>query len=330
MGLPPLYYGLFNMIKYIKLSEYKDKIQIINLWNKEYQRIYPILEELFNRNSSNLANEISYVAIDENNNLVGFILVKIWKDKFKIVSYDDSCWLNLIYVVPKSRRLGIGSKMLELVEKEAEKIGKKTLYLGKDYYNYFPGLPVDLKNSCPWFEKRGFVRTYDTFDLIKNINNPTLDKIKLRNDSYTFRVSTLNDKEKLIDFMKKNWPGRWLKELIDYYENGGDGKEYVIALDNDVICAFAKVGYPDTKISLISYSLTWKNRFNALGGIGPLGVDSSYRKKNLGYDIVAYANNLLIDNNVSNIIIDWTGLLDFYRLMGFEVFKSYYYMNKTL
>ena len=25
MGLPPLYYGLFNMIKYIKLSEFKNK-----------------------------------------------------------------------------------------------------------------------------------------------------------------------------------------------------------------------------------------------------------------------------------------------------------------
>ena len=330
MGLPPLYYGLFNMIEYIKLSQFKNKIDIINLWNKEYYKIYPISEELFMRNSSNLADELSYVAIDERGNLVGFILSKIWEDKFKITSYDDTCWINLIYVVPKSRRLGIGSKLLELVEKEAEKIGKKNLYLGRDYCNYFPGLPVDLKNSCPWFEKKGFVRPYDTFDLIKNIDNPSLDKLKLRNDSYIFRISTLSDKDDLIAFMKKNWPGRWLKELIDYYENGGDGKEYVIALDNNNICAFAKIGYPNTDISLISYNMTWRNRFKALGGIGPLGVDTSYRKRNLGYDIVAFANNVLIDNKVSNIIIDWTGLVDFYRLMGFEVFKSYYYMNKTL
>ena len=154
--------------------------------------------------------------------------------------------------------------------------------------------------------------------------------MNLKNDFYTFRLSTLNDKENLISFMKKNWPGRWLKELLDYYENDGDGREYVIALDNDVICAFAKIGYPDTNISLCGYSMTWKNRFSTLGGIGPLGVDSSYRKRNLGYDIVAYANNILINNNVSDIIIDWTGLLDFYRRMGFEVFKSYYYMFKNL
>ena len=87
---------------------------------------------------------------------------------------------------------------------------------------------------------------------------------------------------------------------------------------------------PTTDILLSSYSLTWRKRFMALGGIGPLGVDTSYRNKNIGYDIVAYAHNVLIDNNVSNIIIDWTGLLDFYRQFGFEVFKSYFYMTKTI
>ena len=318
------------MIKYIKLSKYNNKFEIVNIWNKELFNFYPISKELFKRNSSNLTEDISYIALDEDENLVGFVLTKIWNDKFEINTYEDICWINLIYVVPKSRNQGIGSRLLELVEKEAVKIGKKSLFLGKDYLNYFPGLPVDLKNSCPWFEKRGFVRPYDTFDLIKKIHNSELDKLVLRNDSYTFRISTLDDKEKLIKFMMKNWPGRWLKELIDYYDNGGDGKEYAVALDNEIICAFAKIGYPSTLTPLISYSLTWRNRFKSLGGIGPLGVDSSYRKRNLGYDIVAFANNILIDNNVTDIIIDWTGLLDFYRPMGFEVFKSYYYMNKTL
>ena len=318
------------MIEYLKFIDINDKNEIFKIWNKELGNIYPISEELFKRNSSNLSNDLSYVAIDENKQIVGFILSKIWNDEFKILSYDESCWINLIYVVPKSRRLGIGSKLLELVEKEAKKIGKKNLFLGKDYNNYFPGLPVDLKNSLPWFEKRGFVRPYDTYDLIKKIKSPCLSKINLRNDSYVFRISNLDDKDKIIDLVKRNWPGRWLKELLDYYNNGGDGSEYVIALDNDIVCAFAKIGYPHTKCELISFNMTWRDRFDALGGIGPLGVDASYRKRNLGFDIVAYANNILVENNVSDIIIDWTGLLDFYRNMGFEVFKSYFYMSKTL
>ncbi len=316
-------------MEFIKLIDFKNKKEIFELWNKEFGYIYPITIELFNRNLSNVDLKASYVSIDDNNKLVGFILVKFWKDSFDINTYNDSCWINLIYVDSKSRRLGIGSKLLELAEKEAIQAKKKCLYLGKDYLNYFPGLPVDMKSNCEWFVKRGFNRPYDTYDLIKNIDTNTV-KLRLKNKSFIFRKSNINDKEKLIEFIKKNWPGRWLKELLDYYDNGGNGSEYLIALDGNIICAFAKIGLPSTDISLISFSMTWRKRFKALGGIGPLGVDISYRKQNLGYDIVAYAHNYLLDNEVSNIIIDWTGLLEFYRLMGFEVFKSYFYMNKTL
>lgn len=74
----------------------------------------------------------------------------------------------MFYVNRLNRRNGIGTKLLDLVELNLKKLGKKNLYIGKDYLNYFPGLPVDLKNSANWFEKRGFVRTYDTYDLIKS------------------------------------------------------------------------------------------------------------------------------------------------------------------
>lgn len=303
--------------------------QIYQLWNNSYGCIYPISKELFERNISNALLENSYVALDDQK-LVGFIICKVWNETFIIKDYLDYGWISLMLVDPKYRCRGIGSTLYELVEKRMKELGKKQIFLGKDYLNYFPGLPVDLKNSAGWFEKKGFVRPYDTYDLIRNISKDKNNKLSIKNDSFEFRVCTLNDKENLINFIMKNWPGRWEKETRDYFSSGGTGKEYVIALDSGKICAFAKIGLPSTNEAIMSYSLTWRNRFSALGGIGPLGVDISYRNRNLGYDIVAFACNTLIDNNVSDIIIDWTGLLDFYRRMGFEVFKSYFYMSKHL
>lgn len=67
--------------------------------------------------------------------------------------------------------------------------------------------------------------------------------------------------------------------MIEYFNNGGTGREYAIALDGNKICAFAKMGFPQTPEPLESYSLTWRNRFKSLGGIGPLGVDADYRKE---------------------------------------------------
>lgn len=317
-------------MKIIDLTKYEKLEDIYILWNKIYGNIYPITNELFERNLSNASLENSYVAIDENENLIAFIICKFWNDEFEISTYNDSCWISLFCVDTKYRNQGIGSKLLELVENKAIDLNKKKIYLGKDYNNYFPGLPVDLKSSTNWFCKRGFTKTYDTYDLIKVINCHSLDKISMKNVEFLFRTATIDDKDELVDFVHRNWPGRWEKEIRDYFKMGGNGEEYAIAVDNGIICAFAKMGLPTTKTSLISYSLTWRKRFNKLGGIGPLGVDISYRKKYLGYDIVAYANNVLIDKGVTDIIIDWTGLLDFYRRMGFEVFKSYSYMIKEL
>jgi acetyltransferase, GNAT family len=316
-------------MKYVNFK--RDKVNyktMCDLWNNTYGYIYPISQELFERNTSNIYEKASFIVYNEEE-IVAFIISKIWIDKFFIPTYLESGWISLFFVAPKYRCQGIGSKLLEFAENELRKCGKTSIFLGKDYLNFFPGLPVDLKNSEDWFKKRGYERPYDTFDLIKQIKGLNCKKLPLKNQDIQFRIANIEDKEKLLSFMKKNWPGRWLKETIDYFENGGTGSEYVIGVDNNNVCAFAKIGYPNTDINLISYSLTWRNRFDALGGIGPLGVDSSYRHRNLGYDIVAFANNILVDANATDIIIDWTGLLDFYRHMGFEVFKSYYYMSKN-
>ena len=138
------------------------------------------------------------------------------------------------------------------------------------------------------------------------------------------------DKKDLIEFLDKNWPGRWTKEAVDYFEQGGDGGEYLVGLDKEKICAFAKVNFPNTPTKLISYNLTWREKFNSLGGIGPLGVNIDYRGNHIGYDIIAEAINRLIDSGAEDIIIDWTNLLDFYRKFEFEVWKSYDYLQKKL
>ncbi len=317
-------------MKYLDLKEFTNYQEICDLWNSAYGAIYPITKELLLRNLSNALLDKSYAVLDDEDKLIAFIIYKEYDEELFIPLYDKLGWISLFYVDTKFRKLGIGSKLLELVVENAKKNKKEKLCLGRDCYNFFPGLPVDLNSSSKWFEKRGFERPNDTYDLVKEVSNKVEAVLKTKNNKIEYRVATLADKDKIIELMVKNWPGRWEKETRDYFENGGSGKEYVIAVDGDTVCGFSKIGYPTTDTALISYSLTWRNRFKALGGIGPLGVDISYRKQNIGYDLVVVANNILVENGVSNIIIDWTGLLDFYRLMGYEVFKSYGYMTKQI
>lgn len=310
-------------MKIIKLNEYLEHDKIIKLWNDEYGFIFPISNELFQRNISNAYTNASLVVII-NNEPIAFCISKIWNEQYIINGYDDIGWINLIYVHPKFRKQGIGTKLLETIESEFKKLNKSTYYVGRDYLNFFPALPHDLKNSLEWFKKRGYETSYSTYDLIcKN-----KEIIPIVNKQLEYRCGTIDDKNNIIDFMNRNWPGRWTKEVVDYFDNGGTGREYLLCLKDNKIIAFSKVCYPNTNIILISYSHTWRNKFNALGGIGPLGVDKEYRGCHIGHDIVAYAKNILLDHSVTDIIIDWTGLLDFYRPFGFEVWKSYYYLTK--
>ena len=309
----------------IKLNEFNNNEALCKIWNDEYGFIYPISLELFNRNIKNAYDEASYVAV-ENDKAIGFIIGKIWQDKYEVGNYSKCGWISLIFVHKQYRNRGIGSMLLQKAEEQFNKLNKEIVYIGRDYLNYFPGLPSDMKNSLLWFEKRGYDQSYLTYDLISK----NKDILPLSNNQIKYRFACSKDKEALISFMEKNWPGRWTKELIDYWNDGGTGSEYLLGLDNDKICAFAKVNYPITNVNLISYSLTWRNRFSSLGGIGPLGVDNEYRGRKIGRDIVVCAKNHLIESGTSDIIIDWTGLLDFYRPMGFEVWKSYYYLTKKI
>lgn len=312
-------------MKIEKINFLSDLNLIKDIWNEEYDLIFPISQALIERNTKNAYLDASFI-VKENDEIVGFIISKIYEDEYHKLDYGDIGWISLMYVKPRYRNKGIGSELLSRVESEFSKLRKKIIYIGKDFYNFFPGLPIDLKKSLSWFEKRGYERLYATCDLIRN-----KDKIiPLKNNNIQYSFADKLDKEKVIDFLEANWPGRWTKEAVEYYENGGNGGEYLVGIDGDKVCAFAKVNFPKTPTKLISYNLTWREKFNSLGGIGPLGVSIDYRNQHIGYDIIAYAINSLIKNGADNIIIDWTNLLDFYRKFDFEVWKSYDYLQKKL
>jgi GNAT superfamily N-acetyltransferase len=314
------------MKQIIELKKAKNFEELYTLWNEEYGMIYPITKELWLFNLSNSYDPATLVCVVDDE-VVGFIIGKVWKDDFKISAYLDQSWVSLIFVKKAFRHQGIGKELITRVSNEFKSLGKTTMNLGRDYHPFFPGLPTDLKSSRISLEKLGFNFSSDTFDVIKNKNYGLLP---LKSKGYIYRFGKPTDRAGLLDFLNRNWPGRWTKEAMDYFEQGGTGREYLLCLDGNQVIGFAKVNFPDTPVKLISYNKTWSARFSALAGIGPLGVDKDYRGKEIGYDLVAKATNELNNPEVSDIIIDWTGLLDFYRLMGYEVWKSYYYADKKI
>ena len=188
------------MITYSLVNNIED---IRTLWNSELGFIYPIAGDVFNQNVILYPQKYVLGAFDKDK-LVGFIVGK--KNITDIVSYADMGWISLIFVSKKYRKQGIGSHLLEEVEKYLD---VKTINVGKDINNFFPGVPCDFDwVTDTFFIKRGYTDGGYTHDVI-NINP---QKIQLRNKQYQFKVCTLNEKEALLAHMRDNFPGRsnWL------------------------------------------------------------------------------------------------------------------------
>ena len=308
-------------------------LKLSRLWNDEYGFIFPISEELLNRNTfltKGFLPNNSYVALVDGKP-VGFIFNKVWEHSVNIESYQNVGWISLLFVAKAFRKQGIGTELLNKSFEGFKKLGVETVYLGKDYQNFFPGLPVDLKSSLEWFTKRGFEALYQTNDLLNSIGFKSELKEYTDHGNYEIRFGNKNDFPKIIDFFERNFPGRWLVEFLDYQENGGDGSDYLICLDSEQnVCGFCRTASYKTNINLIGYSLTWRDRFVKLGGVGPLGVDRDYRHKNIAYNLLVSAIDKLYSEGCKNLIIDWTNLMDLYRKFNFEIWKTYWYVQTKI
>jgi len=305
------------MIKYIEISN--DLDEVLKLWNEEVGFIYPIAKDIFAQNVVNYKQKKVFGAY-ENDNMVGFIVGKSFLHP-DLESYHNQAFISLLYVKKAYRRRGIASKLLKLIEEEYK--DKDIINVGKDINNFFPGIPSDFIDVAEsFFVNRGYSIGKYTHDLI----NCSCTKYKLKNSDFSFQVCSLADKDDLVSFMSKEFPGRWYFEVKDYFSKGGSGKEYVIAKQNSRIVAFTRLN--DRTFKEYAYNTVWYPRFHNLFGVGPLGVAKDMRGKELGYDIVAFAINEAIDRGCKEIIIDWTSLMSFYQHFHFEIWKNYEYAKK--
>jgi ribosomal protein S18 acetylase RimI-like enzyme len=317
------------MIEYVSLKGFSQPSALVDVWNKAFQGIFPLDEKLLIQNTlenQDVIEEGSKVALVEGK-VVGYVCSKVWKSNYPIKNYQSAGFINCLVVDPLFQKQGIGSQLLKYAEDGLKHFGVTTIHLGRDTYNYFPGLPFDFIEVKGWFEKRGYINNRHTHDLVTHVKEPV--KLNSLNDEkYQFKISTSADKEALLEFFERCFPGRWTYECMEYYATGGDGREFMIVKDDQKVIGFCRLN--DESSNTIAYNTNWRKRFTKLGGVGPLGVDREYRGLNLGYQLTALAINELINRNVTDIIIDWTSLIAFYRKFGFEVWKVYYYMSKNI
>lgn len=305
--------------------------EIVELWNKELNDAFPMTEKLFKQNSfedENVCYKGSRIAMTEDDQVVGFIVAKKWQENLSIDLGESIGWIQVLLVDRQFRNQGIGSTLLSVAESELVSSGKKRILLGRDPWHYFPGIPKEYDHVKSWFEHKGFKAVGTEFDLINDYSKAEKEVLPSPNDAI-FSLLTLEDKDAFLAFLNRCFPGRWEYEAIHYFKNGGTGREFVILKKNDEIIGFSRIN--DGQSPLIAQNVYWSPLFKEeLGGVGPLGVDAKERKQGYGLATVEAAIYFLRDRNINKIVIDWTGLVDFYKKLGYETWKAYNSYQKEI
>ena len=303
--------------------------ELVSLWNLELGRDFPMRKELFKQNSfqdENVCYDASRIMVDEKNRVIGFIVGKRWQESLEVPMKDKTGWIQVILVHHEYRNKGIGSILLKHTEDAFKLAGMQEILLGKDPWHYFPGVPLESYEG--WFEKKGYQSFGNEFDMLCKYEGeeakelPSLPKVE-------FSLLKREEKDAFLAFLHRCFPGRWEYEAIHYFQKGGNGREFAILKKENKIIGFSRIN--DLTSPLIAQNVYWAPLFNhELGGVGPLGVDSNERGNGYGLAIVQAAIAFLRKRDVKNIVIDWTGLVDFYRKLDYDVWKSYTSYKKEL
>lgn len=305
--------------------------ELVELWNKVLGDEFPMRASLFEQNSFNDENILrkgSQIVVDANQEVIGFIVVKKWREQLDVPMRKDLGWIQILLVDPQYRHQGIGRKLLKHAERMLKEEGCQEILIGKDPWHYFPGIPQQSEETVDWFERRGYRKFGQEHDLICHYHENT-EAILPKLPNVSFSILQENQKEHFLTFLNKCFPGRWEYEAIHYFKKGGTGREFVILKKGTEIIGFSRIN--DEISPLIAQNVYWAPLFTEpLGGIGPLGINPNERGNGYGIAIVQAAIAFLKKRNIKHIVIDWTTLTTFYGQLGYQVWKSYESYKKRI
>lgn len=304
--------------------------EVVNLWNQELYWDFPMRKKLFKQNSfddENVCFESSKIAVNDKDEVIGFIVAKRWQEAIN-VHINQEGWIQVLLVDRNYRNRGIGTRLLAHAEQVLKKKGIKRILLGKDPWHYFPGVPKQYSDVCSWFEGKGYRHFGTEYDMINEYKKTYHLSIPQAQDA-RYSLLTKAEKQPFIQFLRRCFPGRWEYEAEKYFQKGGTGREFVILKKRGEIIGFSRIN--DINSPFIAQNVYWSPLFkDELGGIGPLGIDYHERGNGYGLGIVKAAIAMLRNRGIKKIVIDWTGLINFYRRLGFHKWKSYESYKKQI
>jgi len=228
-------------------------------------------------------------------------------------------------VHPDHQGQGTGTTLLARAEEYLRAAGcvPSTLYYPS---HLTPGVPLECAAAIHILEERGYTITGKHTDLHCDLRGWAVPEKAAaaiaKNSTVELRPARAHEAEDVIDFVEREFPGPWTYNTRRHFALGGAASDIIIAVETGAVIGFCFTGNFKSK-RLIPSTYWFPQLGEHFGGLGPIGIGKDQRKRGLGLAICAVAVQDLQSRHVTEMAIDWTGLIDFYGLLGFAVWKSY-------
>lgn len=253
----------------------------------------------------------------------GFVLASVLPNDPQ-TSPRELGWIEAIAVAPEFQRQCIGCNLLDWAEDWLRQNGCISARLGGGLRPFVPGIPTELGNIA-YFKTRGYAEQRRVWDVARDLSNYSMSQPPSLSIT---RPAKPADADRLLDFFRCEFPGRWLFEFEEFLRARGDMTNYRLLITNKRVSGFARLTF-DNSESLIERFFPHRLP-RPWGQLGPIGVSKDLRGQGHGRALLNASLNYLRERGVRGCVIDWTDLVTFYEKFGFKGYREYAVLEKEL
>ncbi|MEP7137924.1 MAG: GNAT family N-acetyltransferase, partial [Chloroflexota bacterium] len=214
----------------------------IRIWNAASHHDYPINERLLVYNSIPTTGEVIEGRIAfHNNEPVGFVLTSV-------VQGGALGWLSAIAVEPSAQRQGIGSALMNWAEDWLKEHDCKRIRVGGNLRPFLPGLPYSMRDNAIFFEKHGYQASADQpyeYDIARSLKD--YRSIYPKPADANLIPMNAGEENLLLDFLHREYPGRWEFEAQEFVKNGGRASDFLLLFVKDEVQGFCRLTLSDSE-----------------------------------------------------------------------------------
>ncbi len=262
------------------ILEYKQEYEndVLKLWNHELH-LDKITVDKFRKQiilDENYNSSLCLVYLEEEK-VVGFILGI--KRKFPYLERGlepDRGWISVMFVDKEYQRQGIGTQLIEEVEKRLIEAGSKRITLAAYSPNYFlSGIDEEgYASAMSFFRKHEYIHGEKAFSMSRDLHgfemSESIKNDKLTAESKGFKFESYNPSvmKELLDFAAEEFGGGWKRNLLIAMREDKAEETVIVAIgpEGDIVgfCMRAIDGNP---LRFGPIGVSKKARNNGLGGI---------------------------------------------------------------